>query len=487
MGIPSYFAYVLRNHGRIIRRLETIRCNLLLVDANSLIYDAYHEHGTDHLLENVLQKVLDLKKKLRARKTYVAFDGVVPLAKMAQQKQRRYKSWLTKQLFPQEAGWNTNAITPGTTFMAELDAYLTERFKPHKDIVYSGPHEVGEGEQKMFNYLKHFPTPNTVVYGLDADLIMLSLLNVANVADLYLYRETKHFAYMKNIDPKSDYVFHVDSMAKEIHHQLVGANVKASVSNYCFLCFLCGNDFMPHCPAVNLRNNGISFLLSLYKEKLPGVNLVQGGRIQWRNVQQLFRALAEVEPQMVQDNIRWKLKLRKPENQTPDDALNRMVLQHPREQFLLEHYDKYYSFIIGQGNHRPACKAYLQMLEWTWAYYHGVCKDFYLAYPFSLAPLFSSLVDHMPVHQEEELVPFRWSPPPSPLTQLFYVLPYSDFATLMPNNSIVPKVCNAFPTLCLEQFPLHFDFCKFFYEGHADFPRVDLLELDAFVKQTLVP
>ena len=82
MGIPSYFSYVIKHHKKIIKRMQGIPCPLLLVDANSLIYDVIHE-GTNGearggIKDRVFQKVLALIQKTKASQTYVAFDGVVP-------------------------------------------------------------------------------------------------------------------------------------------------------------------------------------------------------------------------------------------------------------------------------------------------------------------------------------------------------------------------------------------------------------------------
>jgi 5'-3' exonuclease len=63
---------------------------------------------------------VDLRNKVNAPNVFVAFDGVAPLAKMKQQKQRRYKSYLLRTLLKKKT-WNTNAITPGTPFMNDLD------------------------------------------------------------------------------------------------------------------------------------------------------------------------------------------------------------------------------------------------------------------------------------------------------------------------------------------------------------------------------
>ena len=36
------------------------------------------------------------------------------------------------------------------------------------------------------------------------------------------------------------------------------------IDDYIFLCFLIGNDFIPKLPPLNIKNNGIDLLLSVY-------------------------------------------------------------------------------------------------------------------------------------------------------------------------------------------------------------------------------
>jgi len=140
MGIPSYFSYVLKNH-KIIKKLIDVKCTSVFLDANSIIYDVIHENEIDSVNEinrkcdenndiydKIYNKIMNIVDKLGATFVFVAFDGVVPLAKMKQQKQRRYKSYITKKILKTNK-WNTNAITPGTKFMNDLDDYLSSRFK----------------------------------------------------------------------------------------------------------------------------------------------------------------------------------------------------------------------------------------------------------------------------------------------------------------------------------------------------------------------
>ena len=125
---------------------------------------------------------------------FIAFDGVAPVAKLEQQRNRRYKSWFEKQLYNKlseeeskektisENNWNTVSITPGTKFMANLGKGVRVYFKNKskfslEEIIVSPSDEAGEGEHKIYEYIRNNPRyhdeTTTAIYGLDADLIML--------------------------------------------------------------------------------------------------------------------------------------------------------------------------------------------------------------------------------------------------------------------------------------------------------------------------
>uniref|UniRef100_A0A6C0ETQ8 Xrn1 N-terminal domain-containing protein n=1 Tax=viral metagenome TaxID=1070528 RepID=A0A6C0ETQ8_9ZZZZ len=497
MGIPSYFSYVLKNHTKIIKHLNNVKCSNLFLDANSIIYDVINEKTfkIENIQEDVYNKIMTIIEKMKPSFTFIAFDGVVPLAKMRQQKQRRYKSWLTKQILNTNK-WNTNAITPGTKFMNDLDSYLTSKFNKfnefnemnkneNKRILFSGSNEYGEGEQKIFEYIRNIKNTlneNTIIYGLDADLIMLSLLHLQFNHNLYLYRETKHFSYMKGIDINKDYVFNVDEMAGQINEKIYESNNESNkqkaIENYCFLCFLCGNDFLPHFPSINIRNNGIEYLIDTFKRVIKEDKMVEGNKIDWSIFNKLCIELSYKENELIKENIEWKKRIASYSHPlTPEEGLESLPLKDlKRENFLLNNIDKYYPFLF-QNEEKDICKNYLQMIEWTWNYYNGLCKSNYIYYNFHCAPLFSSLKKFIPCFNEE-LVEQDFTKPPSSICQLCYVLPYNDFS-LIPYN--VLPIEKEFINLTETNFPIHYDFCKFFWESYVEFNYIDLKRLNEFI------
>ncbi len=106
MGIPSYFSYILKHHKHILKR-NNIVCHNLYLDANSIIYEHLNKEG--NIYEHVYHSILNLQKLFSPKKTFICFDGVAPLAKMVQQKQRRYKSLLTNTILGTQS--DTNKIT----------------------------------------------------------------------------------------------------------------------------------------------------------------------------------------------------------------------------------------------------------------------------------------------------------------------------------------------------------------------------------------
>ena len=238
------------------------------------------------------------------KEVIVCFDGVAPLSKLKQQRERRFKTWI-KSKITEPSKWNTCNITPGTEFMKELnnslkffsnDYYKINKDKKHK-ITILDSNINGEGEQKIFEYLRNkYPNNNELsinmdkinlkicIYGLDSDLIMLSLLHSNFYNSIQLYRETPEF--IKNLDKKLDsnekYLLNINNLSNSITTSLY-YNTKSNLSlkelnfkiniNYIILFFLAGNDFIPHHPGLSLRLNGSEILINIYEDYLQNEDL----------------------------------------------------------------------------------------------------------------------------------------------------------------------------------------------------------------------
>ena len=355
MGIPSYFSKVVKAYRHILKDLKFLsHVNNLYMDCNSLIYDAVKNNPTydksrqreyeKEIIRMVCSKIDYYVSVLKPQsRVFIAFDGVAPVAKLSQQRDRRYKSWYTAQIQRDIEGagykeaWNTSAITPGTNFMRQLNEEVSIYFekkmedstgveKPLEYIISSSSEE-GEGEHKIFDYMRTYPeyhnSPDTVtlVYGLDADLIMLTLNHLHITKNLYLFRETPEFikSVDSTLDANKDYLLDIPELAasivKYIHSDGAdGADVKEGtreltklkgkddkdtnrITDYIFMCFLLGNDFMPHFPALNIRTVGIDILLNVYRETLGKTNkyLTEGTKIVWKNVHEFIEHIAKQE------------------------------------------------------------------------------------------------------------------------------------------------------------------------------------------------
>jgi len=175
------------------------------------------------MYENVCRYVDRLFQTVRPRKLlYLAIDGVAPRAKMNQQRSRRFRSAeeardrkelendLRSGLVaaghtfePTKDAWDSNVITPGTTFMLNLSEYLrfyvrkrisTDKAWKNINVIFSDASIPGEGEHKIMAHVRHQRNqpdynPNLVhvLHGLDADLIMLAL--ATHEAHFYILRE----------------------------------------------------------------------------------------------------------------------------------------------------------------------------------------------------------------------------------------------------------------------------------------------------------
>jgi 5'-3' exonuclease len=268
MGIPVYFKTLISDYGDTILHKDTYDdINYLFFDLNCLIHPcARGLSDEEEIIDKILSEIDKLIKYTRVKDLiYIAIDGIAPKMKMRQQRMRRHKSALERK-YNTESSWNTNAISPGTHFMKKLNISLKKHIEKYKNIILDDSDNRGEGEHKILNYILNNNLKGKIcIYGLDADLIQLSL--VSHKPNIVLLRETTDY----NIEnTKSEYVYlKIDilknHLVKSFHIQKV-VDEKRLIDDYIFMCFLLGNDFMNHIPSLSLRYGGHDTLLDTYSK-----------------------------------------------------------------------------------------------------------------------------------------------------------------------------------------------------------------------------
>jgi 5'-3' exonuclease len=528
MGIPSYFSYIIKNHAKLIKKLSknTIPVNNLYLDCNSIIYDAVHNidftklvvSDIDTIINTVCSKIDEYIFQLKPDNiVYIAFDGVAPAAKLEQQRSRRYKSLyqntISKSIFKDAKPdpWNTTAITPGTAFMKKLNESIRRKYNEPKkynidSFVLSPSDKYGEGEHKLFEFIRQFPEhhkeKNTVIYGLDADLIMLSINHLPVSENIYLFRETPHFIKSINseLEPDESYIIDIPELAKIITldmnngKELTTEQQKNRIYDYIFLCFFLGNDFMPHFPSVNIRTGGVDKMLNAYKATIGNTNenLTDGKKIYWKNVRKLVQHLANLE----EENFKMETKVRdRREKQalpdiTADEKFKKFDSIPQYERALEKHINpfkpnwqsRYYKCLfdvdIDETRKKQICTNYLEGLEWTMKYYTTGCPDWRWCYNHNYPPLFSDLLHYIPVF-DAEFVPNKKPAPVTELVQLAYVLPKQSLQFLPEKlyESLVLNHSDWYKADC----EFVWSYCRYFWEAHVQLPHIDIDELEKFV------
>jgi len=571
MGIPSYFSQVVRRHRQIITQFKQSSSNQkcegkthidnLYLDSNSIIYDAIHTLDNqdscdfeERLIKAVCDKIEFYIRKINpTQRIFIAFDGVAPMAKLNQQRTRRYKSWYQAEIkgrcplqTPKDAvatptqlhspnnggaSFNTAAITPGTQFMEKLTkavgAFATAKLKKPLTIV-SASNEVGEGEHKIFEYIRANPDyhkdTTTVIYGLDADLIMLSLNHIHLSKQLYLHRETPEF--IKNIDSSldhdTDYLFCIHTLNAAVEMECFGNTPKLSGASapllsgvvggatpYVFMCFLLGNDFLPHFPSLNIRTNGLDKIMNAYKlvSSKKKCNFFMENRgsevvFDWKNVRSWIDVLAKQEHENIKEEYVVRSKFRfGPSNkdETLEQKYEKIILQYPLRSREIEEYInpneagweyRYYRTLfdieIDDARRKEICINYLEGLEWTMKYYTSGCADWNWCYKYDYPPLLCDLIKYVPYFETKLINPSNLPTyAVSPLVQLSYVLPRSSMY-LLP-DALHRALIKAHPDWYgYEHHPLIWAFCKYFWESHAKLPEIDIKELTKTVENCVM-
>lgn len=359
MGIPYYVASLVRSHKQKNIQQDignaAIDVDVLGIDFNCLIHTYLKASNP---IGSVVVAVHELlTKTVQARKVYLAFDGLVPMAKMVQQRYRRFRKPDGIQDF------DKHQISPGTPFMRELADTLRFMFP---EIVISDTLERGEGEHKIFQWLRTVPEEQRqkiCIYGMDADLVLISLAQ-SHLGNIYLLRE------------KQDEGFRTLSISA-----LRGV-LPLPLDEYLRMSIMCfGNDFMPNLAMFSLRQDGYTRALHYAHKETAGKD----------ELKILIKRAAENSPHIVASD---------------GHALESRYAAH---------------LMDGVLNWQPVVYAFWKTFAWTYHYFTtSEVLDWDWYYPYPEAPLVSVLDDY------DITTEFTWDHPDPSYTvedQLQFILP----------------------------------------------------------------
>lgn len=219
-------------------------------------------------------------------------------------------------------------------------------------VILSDATVPGEGEHKVMEFIRversrpeHNPNTSHVMYGLDADLIMLALgthephfkvlredvfVDNKNRNNCFKCKQAGHSANQckvsseliaqmkaeeaKNAPPKPYVLLHVNVLREYLEHALkfnvpgIPWDLERAIDDWVFMCFFVGNDFLPHLPSLEIREGAISTLSLLWKSTMPmiGGYMTHNGEVDLKRVQVLVTELGKREDEIFTERKRSK-------------------------------------------------------------------------------------------------------------------------------------------------------------------------------------
>jgi 5'-3' exoribonuclease 2 len=246
----------------------------------------------------------------------------------------------------EDAVFDVNCITPGTPFMKTLSEsikyYIAHRISCNPSwknikVVFSDSSVPGEGEHKIMDFIRnqrkhagYDPNTRHVIYGLDADLIMLSL--ATHEPHFYVLREDVFYSNKRNdqcykcgatghfavdcilpesaVDQKiKPFVFLSipilrEYLSIEFQQQQNSSDYdfERLIDDWIFLIFFVGNDFLPHLPSLEIREGAIDMLVGIYKRKFMSLGgyLTRDGKINFNRAILILSELGDMEESIFQ-------------------------------------------------------------------------------------------------------------------------------------------------------------------------------------------
>ncbi|EDR28720.1 5'-_3' exoribonuclease, putative [Entamoeba dispar SAW760] len=513
MGVPSLYRWLCKTVPNLSRRaiehfdIDLTRNNPngrefdnLYIDVNGLIHNSIDKQTIEEVIEHIQNQLMRIIMIVRPRNLlYIAIDGVCPIAKMIQQRKRRFTTDCLEG----------NAITPGTELMEKIstgiESFILNQMNNkgldywrRVKVIVSGVHVPGEGEHKIIEYIRSQERTNEshVIYGEDADLLLLSL--VLHYDSIFILRKDTRQIFdksKKGSKPARNGIGKskvIKDKIKKIENEKVAKEKKelkkvfgsdddeflipfefANISliskrlselssqygnpierlelenDFIYLMSIAGNDFLPNIEGIDIYAGALNTVLSTYFQlHSKGIKITENGKVNNNGVHTFFIELVQYEQKLIENQMKTRRGSAQPICGFVNIDTNKTIKLG--QSGYKERYVQTY-FMNKEEYIKDTVKSYLEGMNWVFNYYCGNTFSWKWGYKPHYAPLLCHFVDYFqpievttiaeddgPVHPIEQLIAVL--PPksihliPKPL-QAIYNLP--EFKKTIPEHVII--------------------------------------------------
>lgn len=534
MGIPRLFYWINATHPECLIKLKhgqtfrdlNLEVECYALDNNAIIHPVCqkaHGYGNSdpkksflhrkpkqrepphekQIFSQLCRKTDELRKIVNPSKRFIfATDGVACMAKMCQQRQRRFVSAKSKD---KSRTFDSNSITTGSEFMNNLSKYVHINIQrqlsenpewANLEVIFSNEKVPGEGEHKIIQYMKSNSAMSFCIDSPDADLLMLTL-SLPN-PNIYIIRENIY----KSIDCKY-FVVDVNKFREIIIKQFrwgSGEHVYTDtqlIYDFILICFMLGNDFLPHIPSLEISNDGLDVLMETYPRIATNHgHLVYRSKktgelsLNTKALGQLFYSLAQGEKE------RLLTKSQDRSLDFPDTVLASCITESLKEskdgsssssgngttpKLDFNKYRKlYYEKKLHDTEPYDVCHEYFKGMLFVIRYYIDGIPDYQWFYPFHKSPFFMDMYESVDDFDGEIL--FENRGPLSSFEQLLAVMPPGS-VDILPSalKNLVADDDSVIADFYPSDFEIDLDGKKKEFEGVAVLPFVNVDRLkDAY-------
>ena len=536
MGIPGIFFSIKKISPSSIQDVqqgETTKDTVqyLYLDANGLLHpaaqfvygyggytriiDMFGSLSEEEKLQKTFEVFFDKIKDIVDILTptvmlYIAIDGVAPIAKQNQQRQRRFSS--TRKV----AGFDPNSLTPGTFFMNRLTLFMNYAIRKEINsnpkwrsfsVLFSPPTVPGEGEHKIMDYIrsiKHADQYSHCFFGPDGDLFMLTL--VTHLPKMILLREEQNrLGHYAKFDIGGQLA---DDLVKYFSHFESGL-IRENIVNDFVLCgILVGNDFLPRIQMFLTVRDGIEHIRKAYfklntlvSPRKVHYKITNRGVVNINGLSGFIQILADQEEKLLVEQITTSDPRLQPPN---EEFVNELLVdnidvinKNGKPNKITFNYEKYrreyytQKLLFGDDFERQVellCENFIQTILWVYVYYSKGIPNWEWVYNYYYPPLMKDLSSYMQKLKRKispsDVIAFGHandSQPNFAFEQLLTVLPSSS-AGLLPESYAKLMTSLSSPLVLSGCYPTEFKIdCQGKLKEHEciallNFPDYDLIK-----------